>query len=230
MSARQPNDMGLLPKAFDCQVDHGNDEFLCRIEAYCRARVQGVSPSAEEQESWDVFFHCYREATRRIAQKVGLRGGDIDDCLQDAWTEVFLQLASGGFDPQRGRLYSWIFSLVRNKAVDLIRSQRPRASLGQEDLDVFPSSRELDPAAAYERKRDYRILHSALNSLVVRLSPATFQTLYGHWIEEKSCAEMASELGMTAKQVRYRRRRAKQILRQLLRQWSAWPDDEDESW
>jgi RNA polymerase sigma factor (sigma-70 family) len=191
---------------------------LADVEAFCRAQAGGFVPTPEQQNSWERFFESYLTATRQIARKMGLKGGDVDDCLQDAWTEVFLQLATGRFNPQRGRLYCWIYSLVRNKAVDRLRSARPGVASGQDQLDHFPSSREIDPAVAYEKKRKYRRLHAALDTLLGRLSPTTYQTLYRYWIEEQDCAETARELGLTVEQVRYRRSRAKQILRQLLTQ------------
>lgn len=236
MSAMNPEQLGLPASPDELRGDTATSvstieprgecagESLARIEAYCRAKVRGTFPSIQEQDSWDEFFRFYSSATRRIAERVGLRGVDVEDCLQDAWTEVFLQLAAGGFNPQRGQLFSWIFSLVRNKAVDLRRSARPRTPLAQGDLDLIPSSRELDPAVAYEQKRKYLLLHSALDSLFGQLSPATFQTLYGFWIEEKSCAQMASELGLSREQVRYRRRRAKLSLQKLLRHWPEWAE------
>lgn len=193
-----------------------DDQSVARIQAYCRARAGKTPATDEERALWEAFFWKYSMATRRMAEKLGLRGHDVDDCQQEAWTEIFLRLANGGFKSQRGRLSSWVFAVARNKAVDILRSKRAFTPSERDGLDWIPSSREDDPADAYNRRRDRRLVHEALNTLLHQLSAATFHTLYGYWIEEKDSGQIAQELGLTMEEIRYRRRRAKQFLCEIL--------------
>ena len=193
-----------------------DDQFVARIAAFCRALAGKSAATEGERASWEALFCEHSTATRRVAEKVGLRGPDVDDCHQEAWTDIFLQLAAGRYDPDRGRLSSWIYTVVRHKAVDILRASRGRAPSKIDNPDLLPTGREDDPAVAYDRKRESQLLHEALETLLGRVSPATFQTLYGFWIDEKDCGQIAQELGLTPEQIRYRRRRAKQFLHELL--------------
>ena len=115
-----------------------------------------------------------------------------------------------------------------NKSIDFLRAMARNPEIKVADLDSLPTQSELDPAVLFERKRRQAILRTALAELVKRISATTFKALYQTSIEERDGSAVARELGLTLEQVRYRRRRAKQSLRELLgcdRLWSQLLDD-----
>jgi len=193
-----------------------------------REFTEGTDPGQDSVSTWELFFRAYTDYVRRVATNCGVKAADLDDCCQEAWIEVVQRLAEGKYDPARGSLAAWIFTVVRNKSIDFLRALGRNPEVKVPDLDFLPTRCELDPAVLFERKRRQAILKSALDELVKRISAKTFEALYQTSIEERDGSDVAADLGLTPEQVRYRRRRAKQSLRELLgcrETWSELLDD-----
>lgn len=199
-----------------------------QVVLFCRDCAAGADPGQDSQSNWELFFRVYAAYIRRVATYCGVKPADLDDCCQEAWIEVVQRLAEGRYDSARGSLAAWIFAVVRNKSIDFLRALGRNPEVKVADLDFLPTQCELDPAVLFERKRRQSILQSAIAELVNRLSATTFEALYRTSIEERDGSSVARELGLTLEQVRYRRRRAKQSLRELLgcrQMWSQLLDD-----
>jgi RNA polymerase sigma-70 factor, ECF subfamily len=195
---------------------------------FCRESAAGADPGQDGRSNWELFFRAYAAYIRRVATYFGVKFADLDDCCQEAWIEVVKRLAEGRYDPTRGSLAAWIFAVVRNKSIDFLRALGRNPEIKVADLDFLPTHCELDPAVLFERKRRQEILESAIAELINRLSATTFEALYQTSIEERDGSSVARELGLTLEQLRYRRRRAKQSLRELLgcrQMWSQLLED-----
>jgi RNA polymerase sigma factor (sigma-70 family) len=100
-------------------------------------------------------------------QAIGLAAGIVGDrseaedvvheaCL-NAWRHRHL------FNPERGSLKSWFLTMVRNKAIDVLRARRPRPT---EPLDVLvdPPAND-DPLATVLQRLDQGWVGAALLQL-----------------------------------------------------------------
>jgi RNA polymerase sigma-70 factor, ECF subfamily len=203
-------------------------QHVSQVIVFCRDGAAGADPDQDGRSDWELFFRAYAAYIRRVASYCGVKPADLDDCCQEAWIEVVQRLAEGRYDPTRGSLAAWIFAVVRNKAIDFLRALGRNPEVKVADLDFLPTQSEFDPAVLFERKRRQAILQSAIAELVNRLSATTFEALYQTSIEQRDGLSVARELGLTPEQVRYRRRRAKQSLRELLgcrQMWSQLLDE-----
>lgn len=74
-----------------------------------------------------------RYAPVAIALALRLTGSmaGAEDVVHDAFVTAWLKI--GGFDPNRGTLRSWLLTIVRNRAIDRVRTSRPRIEIGKAD-------------------------------------------------------------------------------------------------
>jgi RNA polymerase sigma-70 factor, ECF subfamily len=212
-SADEGGEPATVPRALGARDEEGLDE----IKAYLLCRSCGVEPPPPLAEAWDGFYHYYAPRIRTFLRKWALSEADRNDCLQDVWQEVVARLSGFAHDPGRACLSTWLMTLARNKAVDVIRRRSRHAfeSLG-ESAAIAAMDPGTDPAAEYERRRILSQVRTVLAELSSRVSPTSFQVLHLRWIEGRTTSEVAATLALTPGQVRFRTHRMKQKVRDLL--------------
>jgi RNA polymerase sigma-70 factor (ECF subfamily) len=192
------------------------DADLCRdlrdFLQYCSRRVE---PPAALAKVWEDFYKRYGIRIGAFLRRYRLPEADREDCLQDVWSEVVAHLVDFPYDPRRARLSTWLMTVARNRAVDVIRHRRRFVTglLGDAaDLRV----QDTDPAATSDRHSAQHRVQGALAELSARVSAINFQVLYQRVIDGRTGAEVAETLGLTPEQVRFRLHRTKKKLRILL--------------
>ena len=115
---------------------------------------------------------------------------DRCDCVQEVWAELITRLDQFRYDPQRGKLRTWLHALVRNNAVDVIRRRRrhPSGSLG-DTLEKSLCRHEPDPASEYERHEIQATVQDALGRLSREASRSSYQVLYLRWVGPHSARD-----------------------------------------
>src|SRR5262249_4141783 len=111
-------------------------------------------------------------------------------------------------------LRGWLYTLIRNQAVSLIRRKvrRPvRLSSGAAIQGV--ADRDPGPAAQWQAYWDRELMHLLLATLAKKVTPVNHRLLILRWIEGRSLAEVALTLNLTQKQVSYRQQRLFRKLR-----------------
>jgi len=83
----------------------------------------------------------------------GLLGGDWErarDVVQDTFIKLHRQ------DPEliRGKLKSWLYTVCRNRSIDVLRKENPMHTSGGEAFENLNDS-EPDPSGAMERKERF---------------------------------------------------------------------------
>ncbi len=186
-------------------------------QGYLVSRVNREASDARLMEAWTQFYGLYSELIRRFAISRGLRNSDVDDCVQDVWTEVARRLADFEHQGDRPRLRSWIYTVVRSKATDIVRY---KIRTNTESLNEPGNAGRLpnasgDPAVSWERNWEAALLKTLLAKLKTQVSSTNFRVLYMRVFQHRSVTEVAAELGLTLEQVRYRKHRMVQKLRSL---------------
>jgi RNA polymerase sigma-70 factor (ECF subfamily) len=127
--------------------------------------------------------------------------GDLE-AARDVVQFVFLRLCDAKQPEVEGRLAPWLFTVCRNKALDLLRSKGGVAAGREADhseagLSAQQLSREVDPASAAEDAE----LHALLLLLVETLPPSQSETL-DLWVEGFSYSEISEVVGRQEGHVR----------------------------
>lgn len=170
------------------------------------------------------IFRGDRQRLFRIAFHVLRDAGDSEDVIQDSYVRARLGLPSFA---GRSGLYGWVARIVRNQAIDALRSRRARfaAVMLESELPngVDDTRRTLDRAAsvvshddpAIECQRDDT---RAQLRRAIALLPAPFRSVFVlRDVEELDVGETALCLHIPIATVKSRERRARLRLREELR-------------
>ena len=133
------------------------------------ARDAALATLLAEVASGDALaFERFYDATigyaRALARRM-LRPADLDDLLADAYFQAWREAPR--FDPQRGSAVTWLLTLVRSRALDLLRHQRATHEgeagiAGDDAADTDPGPDEL--LAATEAGTRLHLALAALSS------------------------------------------------------------------
>lgn len=184
-------------------------------QEYLRSLLAQGATDSVLTVAWDEFYRVYDDLMRRFAVSRGLRGADVDDCLQAVWMEIAENLTHFEHPAERPGLRSWLYTLVRNNACDILtrRARRPLESLdaarqaGEEPLDRDANSDSL------EAEWKSALLQTLLEELREEVTPINWRLLQMRFVEDRAVAEVAAELGLSPAEVRYRQFRLLKKLR-----------------
>ena len=190
--------------------DEISPRLVADTQTYLNCLSQQHPPSPPLVEAWERLYQLCGPLIRQFVLACRVPRADLGDCLQEVWAELVRALRSFHYDPWRGRFSSWLYSLVRSKAVDLIRrrNRRPAGSLPDSAADALADP-GTDPAAAWDRRSLQEAVRRTLAELRRRVPARSYRVLHMRWMEGRSVAEIAAALGLSAQQVRFRHHRMK---------------------
>lgn len=145
--------------------------------------------------------------------------GDAEDITQ----EVYLKLWRNIEDIEIDRAQSWLLKLTRNNSIDRIRRKRlENGSMGTadfshstaeaEDLEPIDHSQEPSKIAANDQ------LSKWLKDAISKLEEPYRTLIYSRDVYQKSYKDIARELSLNLSQVKVYLHRARQQLRDILRE------------
>lgn len=157
----------------------------------------------------DAFAEVFRHFAPRVKAFLMKSGSDAalaEECMQDVmatlWRKAHL------YDPERASVATWIFTIARNRKIDLIRkSRRPEP----EDLTWGPEP-EPDQVDAVSLTQDKTRLAEALAMLPEKQRNLIERAYY----QDLSHSEIASETGLPLGTIKSRLRLAIERLRHSL--------------
>jgi RNA polymerase sigma factor (sigma-70 family) len=175
------------------------------LRSYAVAHLAALTAHRESDPAHEAAFdRLYRACDplfRKLANRRSSSCCGADDRVQDLWAAVLVRLRH--FDPKRGRFAAWLCQVIRNTLNREDRAGHPWRQL-DETSELCVPSREADPATACEASDERAILRAALGQVRPHLSKVTYQIVHARLLESKSYKEIASDHGLTVKQVRKR--------------------------
>ncbi|MFN0186274.1 MAG: RNA polymerase sigma factor [Aquabacterium sp.] len=96
------------------------------VDAACEARDQQLAAWVQraatgDARAFEAFYDATIGATQSLLRRM-LRADDVEDVLADGYFQAWRDAAR--FDPMRGRAISWLLTILRSRALDLLRRQR----------------------------------------------------------------------------------------------------------
>lgn len=162
----------------------------------------------QDERGMEALLLHYGPLMRYIIAPIVPDPQDREECLSEVPMRVWSRIAQ--FDPARGSWNAWLTAITRNTALNF---QRSAARHG--DTQTLPEdapSPEASPEEALIQAERSAAVHNALG----RLSPGDRALFYRKYYYLQSTAQIASELGMTARAVEGRLYRLKKQLRRML--------------
>lgn len=168
-------------------------------------QMLAIARDGDEAAFAELFAH-FAPRVKAFLVKSGSTPSVAEDCTQDVMATVWRK--AGQFDPARASVATWIFSIARNRRIDLLRkARRPEP----EDLPWGPEP-EPDPAEALGLQQDTARLGEALRAL----PPAQRELIEKAYFGELSHGEIAGITGLPLGTIKSRIRLALDKLRQAL--------------
>ncbi len=129
---------------------------------------------------------------------------EAQDVVHDAF--VTLWEKSAGFDLSRGSAFSWVVTLVRNRAIDRVRMRRRRAELLAEsapsDLGMENSSRVLPASEAAASGDEARAVRAAVATLPPEQQRAVELAFFSGLTQEEIAQTLREPLGTVKARIR----------------------------
>ena len=93
------------------------------------------------EQSFSYLYNQYSGALYSIILQIVPDQGLANDVLQEAFINIWRKIDS--YDQTKGRLFTWMLNIVRNLAIDTIRSKAYQNSRKNQELpDVFSLSQD----------------------------------------------------------------------------------------
>lgn len=169
--------------------------------------------SDQDRSAFIQLFEAVSPRLKAYAMRCGANQSDAEEVVQEALLTVWKKAHT--FNPKTASAITWLYTIVRNKRIDLVRKERPDL-VTSEDLWPEPESEYLE-----------NDVESDLNGKVVRkllygLPEAQRQIVYKVYFEGKPHSEIANELDLPLGTIKSRLRLAMNKLDTLAKEQMTW--------
>ena len=149
----------------------------------------------KDAEAFEVFYDRHGGAAYSLAYRILGERGAAEDCIQEAFISIWR--TGGRFDPTRGSVRSWTLSIVRNRAIDVLRSRAgkaPKLTFDDEEILESRPSGELteEEAMRHETATEVR---GALSQLPDEQSKVIQLAYFGGFSQSEIAAMLNVPLG-----------------------------------
>ena len=124
-----------------------------------------------------------------VATRILRRQPLAEEAVHDAFVQIWQQAAT--FDPSRGRARTWLYAVVRHRALNILRGE-VRTELVDDFEPMNLTSEEEDPEHVMQRLSDT----SALRRCLERLEPVRRRAVVLAYMHGLSHGELAARLGV----------------------------------
>jgi len=157
----------------------------------------------QDRAAFAELFRHFAPRVKGYLMKSGATAALAEECAQDVmatlWQKAHL------FDPARASVATWVFTIARNRRIDILRKER---RVEPEDLPWGPEP-EPDQAEAFEVAQETRRLGKAIAQLPENQRVLIERAYFG----DLSHSEIASETGLPLGTIKSRIRLALERLR-----------------
>ncbi len=173
---------------------------------------------AGEAAAYEQLIEQYAEVVYRTAYRLLQNPHDAEDAMQETFLMVYLRINE--FEG-KARLSSWLYRIVTNKALDILRKRSRKTDAATDSIDdLSEDAAELlaDQAVVLpedwaERRETAALIREGLESL----SPSLRAAFVLFEMEGLSMDEVASALNISTSAAKVRVHRARRALRDYLR-------------
>nr|WP_315241846.1 sigma-70 family RNA polymerase sigma factor [uncultured Albidiferax sp.] len=134
----------------------------------------------------------YRQDSRHllgVALRIVRQRQQAEDVVHDAFMNIWTQAAS--FDAQRGSGRGWIYSVVRNLALNAVRNGAREVPVDEETAEALDAQNSLQAHAEIADAFDLRVSLGKLNDCLARLEPARRNCILYAYVDGCSHGEIA---------------------------------------
>jgi RNA polymerase sigma factor (sigma-70 family) len=179
---------------------------LVRVEETDWSALMLAVRDRSDRAAFAALFRHFAPRVKSYLMKSGATAAKAEECAQDVMTTLWQKAAL--FDPERAAVSTWVFTIARNRMIDMVRRDR------RPDPEPAPWDREEEPdqAEVYAAAEESRMLSAALAELPEKQRALIQRAFYG----DLSHSEIATETGLPLGTIKSRIRLALDRLRARL--------------
>jgi RNA polymerase sigma-70 factor (ECF subfamily) len=170
----------------------GSDGWACE-------RLQAIGRNADKQ-AFAELFAWYAPRIKAFVMRGGASPDTAQEVAQEAMISVWRRAAT--FDPTIARPATWIYSIARNRRIDMVRRDR-RSDAAIEDLKPLQEEVGQADTAIVALESGDRVREA-----IEQLAPEQLEVIRKAFFEDKSHSQIAVELGLPLGTVKSRIRHA----------------------
>ncbi len=167
-----------------------------------------------DEEALRNLYRTYKSLIFGLLLSILNNRQEAEDCLQEVFTQVWEN--ADRFNPERGKPYSFIVTMARNKAIDRTRSKgyknQQRQNYTINDFTMVPVGAENSPFEDATRTDRANRLRRALTELSDKERRVIRMAYFGGLTQ----SEIAERTGIPLGTVKYRTRQGMIKLREML--------------
>lgn len=191
-----------------------DDPYATRPSIFLRLRADGT---LDRQFGWQEFHAKYGPVVAGFARNAGLKGGEIDDVVQDVMFGFFRASNAFVYDPSRGRFRGYLKRVTLNAIRDRWRRRKKETSLPAEFEP--PQADPMD--RHWEREWAENLLRRAMEEVSAHVQPRTMQAFELYGIRGMPADVVEKETGMTYAAIRHAKMRVLQELQRVVKRLRA---------
>jgi RNA polymerase sigma-70 factor (ECF subfamily) len=177
--------------------------------------------AAKEPEAWERMSRLYCPLVYRWARQQGLQDADAADVVQEVFRTVAMRINTLHRDQPGDSFRGWLSTVTRHKLGDHFRRAAGRANAAggsdaQQQLQQHPDAPADGSSNISGFDVETSMLHRALDIIRPEFEDRTWQAFWRLAVDCHAAADIAHDLGMTARAVRQAKYRALQRLRREL--------------
>jgi RNA polymerase sigma-70 factor (ECF subfamily) len=176
---------------------------------------------AHDEAAWDRLVKLYAPLVYHWCRQQGLPDGEMGDVFQDVFQAVAANI--GRFRKDRGgdTFRGWLRTITRHKVADHFRKRsiQPQATGGTsafQQISRVPAPADSDSEPAADAVAHRELIQRGLELIRGEFAPHTWQAFWQMAVENRSAAEIAQQLSMSAGAVRVAKCRVLRRLREEL--------------
>ena len=149
-----------------------------------------------DRAAFTELFDHFAPRVKGFLMKSGADATLAEECTQDVMAALWHK--SHQFDPSRASVATWIFTIARNRKIDLLRRQRRPEP---EDLGWGPEE-EPDQADVLNLQQETEMLGSAIEELPAAQRELIEKAFFGDLTHSEIAAETGLPLGTIKSRIR----------------------------
>lgn len=168
-----------------------------KIDADLLARV-----ARGDEDAFAKFYARCANGLYSLALKMLNDGKEAEDVLQEGFTYMWRKAAS--YDPARSSPFTWAVMIVRNKAIDRLRSRHRQSRIVEKATIEFAHFNDADDLSALEpsRREDCAQVRAALAEIPDEQKQAVELAFFSGLTHEQIAAKLETPLGTIKARIR----------------------------
>ncbi|MGH8521009.1 MAG: RNA polymerase sigma factor [Gammaproteobacteria bacterium] len=177
-------------------------------EIALRGLISGIA--GKEEAALSALYDATAGRVFALALRITAQRNDAEEVTEDVYMQVWQR--AGAYDPKRGKIMTWLYTICRSRAIDSQRRRNPAEICLSPEMPYEDADIAADPLDALCGLEEHSLVRAALEALSVNERQVLVLSYFKGFSHQEIADYTATPLG-TVKTVL---RRAMQLMKEQL--------------